>query len=379
MTYHDEVCDTVSEYILAFWARDATLSLFDTKRKRVFLRRSLPAEGTKLEALTLGATVVVNGRALKVVDYADAATRRKLGALRGAVLVLVKPAAFRDALGDVLAALAPPGSPLRVGRARSLRFADADDAAAFLRHSAGGREVDAAAASHLASGPCLALELVGDDALAAVHALVGPADPADARAAAPGSVRAVYGRDRARNAVHASATAAAAAAELADAFSPARPPTAAFSRCAAVLVKPHAVAAGLAPAVLRALAGARLRVTAVRALVLTRSDAADFFAHYRGVAREFEQWVVEASSGTAWALEVQPEALGGEDDAAADGAAAVAAARDVAGPYDPVVARALRPASLRGAHGVDAVYNALHVTDLPRDGPLESKFLFVVS
>jgi nucleoside-diphosphate kinase len=77
------------------------------------------------------------------------------------------------------------------------------------------------------------------------------------------------------------------------------------------------------------------------------------------------RWVAELSSGNSVVLE-----LTGDD--------AVPTLREFAGPFLPDVARHVAPTSLRARFGVDGVRNAVHVTDLPRDGPLESKFLFHV-
>ena len=52
--------------------------------------------------------------------------------------------------------------------------------------------------------------------------------------------------------------------------------------------------------------------------------------------------------------------------------------RELCGPVDVAVARVLAPGSLRAQWGVDNVRNALQVTDVEVDGPLESKFLFAV-
>lgn len=75
--------------------------------------------------------------------------------------------------------------------------------------------------------------------------------------------------------------------------------------------------------------------------------------------------MAELSSGVSYVIEVV-----GDD--------AVARLREVAGPYLPEVAAILAPDSLRATLGADSVRNGVHVTDLPLDGPLESKFLFHV-
>lgn len=55
---------------------------------------------------------------------------------------------------------------------------------------------------------------------------------------------------------------------------------------------------------------------------------------------------------------------------------AVEPLRALAGPPDPDLSRALRPATLRARFGADRVRNALHVTDLEEDGDLDTACFF---
>lgn len=50
----------------------------------------------------------------------------------------------------------------------------------------------------------------------------------------------------------------------------------------------------------------------------------------------------------------------------------------VVGPLDPEIARVLRPDSLRAKFGFDKVRNAVHCTDLPEDGALETHYFFKI-
>lgn len=54
----------------------------------------------------------------------------------------------------------------------------------------------------LTSGPCIAMEISGTNAHAAFRELVGPSDPEIARHLRPDTLRAKYGRDKIRNALH---------------------------------------------------------------------------------------------------------------------------------------------------------------------------------
>lgn len=50
--------------------------------------------------------------------------------------------------------------------------------------------------------------------------------------------------------------------------------------------------------------------------------------------------------------------------------------REIAGPWDIDMARELKPSTIRARFGVDRVQNAVHCTDLPEDGALESQYFF---
>jgi len=43
---------------------------------------------------------------------------------------------------------------------------------------------------------------------------------------------------------------------------------------------------------------------------------------------------------------------------------------------DPEIAKNFRPNTLRGRFGCDRVKNAVHCTDLPEDGVIESSYFF---
>ena len=52
--------------------------------------------------------------------------------------------------------------------------------------------------------------------------------------------------------------------------------------------------------------------------------------------------------------------------------------RQLCGPADPDLARVLRPASLRARFGTNHILNAVHCTDLPEDGRLETQYFFQI-
>jgi nucleoside-diphosphate kinase len=361
--YTEPTTNFARPMILTLWPSVGEVQLFDTGPKKMFLKRTAPPEKISLPHLFLGATVVICARPYKVIDYADGQTRRVVGSARGSALVLVLPEFYASA-GQVVQLL--QGEGVGIGRLRMVRFSDAEAAAfeALGREGSGGG--GGGGASELSRDHMLAIECVGEDIIARTHEAVGPTDPATARAVAPRSVRALLGgADRGSGVVRVSPGVAAAAAEVAFVFERASPYTAVCTHCAALVIKPHAVEAGHVGALLHALLVGGFEVSALRSVALSRGDAGDFLEPYKGVAPEFERWVGELSSGVCVAVEVRGENV-------------VPRLRELAGPVDVAVARVLAPDSLRAKFGVDNVKNAVQVTDVDVDGPLETKFLFTV-
>jgi nucleoside-diphosphate kinase len=65
--------------------------------------------------------------------------------------------------------------------------------------------------AYMTGGPVVAVQLAGDNAVERLRLLVGKTNPADA---APGTIRAMFGRSLQENAVHASDSEASATREL---------------------------------------------------------------------------------------------------------------------------------------------------------------------
>ncbi len=56
----------------------------------------------------------------------------------------------------------------------------------------------------MTSGPVVACVLEGERAISRVREIIGPTDSKEARKTAPNSIRALYGTDKGKNAIHAS-------------------------------------------------------------------------------------------------------------------------------------------------------------------------------
>jgi len=98
---------------------------------------------------------------------------------------------------------------------------------------------------------------------------------------------------------------------------------------------------------------------------INRREADEFLEVYKGVvsSTEFNSMSMELSSGPLIAIEVRSENC-------------VRELRELAGPADFEVAKQLRPNTLRARFGNSTVQNAVHITDLPDCGALESMYFF---
>lgn len=347
---------------LRFFEVDNTLEIYDGKNRRQFLKRVRPSEDPSLGDFYLGSVVTIFSRKMKVVEYADKVTADYFATARQLTAAIVLHPG-RAHLGKVLKAAQEAG--LAVGRIRSVRLTGraADDFArrsdeahasadVGSRKGPGGAELSAA----LSAGPFVAVELVGDRVVARWQQLVGPADGSRA-----GTLSATLGS----GCVYASPSRPAAAAEIEYLFERPQEPTATFTSCSLCVIKPHAVLDGTYATIIDEVLGAGFTISAIRTIGLDAPAAEDLLEVYKGVVSEYPLWIKQFASGVSVALEVVGDGV-------------VPALRSFFGPYEPEVAKILRPDTLRAKYARNSVKNLAHVTDIDVDGPLECKFIFSV-
>lgn len=390
VSYEEPLTQTKKEFILSYWKKDRSVSLFDKKLKRFFLKRIVPPESLSLDNLYVGATITVCSRSLTVIGFGDAPTERAFLAAKQNAILLIKPDAYYES-GKIIQMVY--NANLGVGRMRMVKFSQ-EEAQTFLsltpakdpqeRVSSAGSAFHnydplSGSLSHAdtiiptrpsdismyAIDCCLAIEVTGDDALTRLQEIAGPSDPDIAREVLPKSIRAVFGKSKRENAVHVSLFPSSALSEIAYIFERNYPFTAIATHCSAVILKPHVVAAKNVGKIIDIFLSQGLEISALRSVNMKRDDAADFLEAYTGVCVEYDRWITEMSSGPCVILEVRGDNI-------------INRVREIAGPYDVAVARILAPNSIRSQFGIDNVRNAVHVTDIDVDGPLEVKFCFSV-
>ena len=349
--WYDQPADLVRKYHLTYYCLDRTVDMFDLKNRRSFLKRT-QAPGLSLADLFVGNTLTLFARQLKVADFADAFTRAKFESRRSRTFALIKPDAYSH-LGSILTLILQSG--FKVNRLKMLRLSPAQAQTLSLEPQSNSETL-----AYLTSDVVTGLELIGESAVSLWKELMGPANSLTARVDRPDSIRAKYGTDGSRNAVHGSDSQASAGRELEFFFSlPGN--SAVLNNCTCCIIKPHAMAQS--GAILTAILEEGFEVSALQLFNLDKQTAEDFLEVYKGVLPEYAQMVEELASGPCLALEVRQES-------------AVPAFRVLCGPYDPDAARRTNPQSLRAKFGTDRVQNAVHCSDLQEDGVLEVEFFF---
>nr|XP_048673384.1 nucleoside diphosphate kinase 7 isoform X2 [Caretta caretta]XP_048673393.1 nucleoside diphosphate kinase 7 isoform X3 [Caretta caretta] len=337
--------------------------MYDVKNRRTFLKRT-KYDDLHLEDLFIGNKVTVFSRHLSLVDYGDQYTARKLGSRKERTLALVKPDAVPK-IGDLIDIIINAGLTITKAKMMVLSRKEAMDLHVDHQSKPFYNEL----LLFITSGPAVAMEILGDDAVSEWKKLLGPANSGVARSDAPGSIRAMFGTDGIRNAAHGPDSFASAAQEL-ELFFPSsggRGPanSAKFTDCTCCIIKPHAVNEGLTGKIINAILEGGFEISALQLFNMERANVEEFYEIYKGVVAEYTEMVTELCSGPCIALEIRqldPQKV----------------FRDFCGPSDPEIARHLRPGTLRAIFGKNKIQNAVHCTDLPEDGLLEVQYFFKI-
>ena len=127
-------------------------------------------------------------------------------------LLMVKPDTVAEGrVGDIIALV--ERNHFQIKRLTMTRFSKERAERFYAMHRA--RPFFGELVSYITSGPVVAVEVEGTEAVTRIRELIGATNPADAR---PGTVRAMYGKSLQNNAVHGSDSPESAEKELEIAF-----------------------------------------------------------------------------------------------------------------------------------------------------------------
>jgi len=340
--WFDSQADLVRKYQLFFFAADNTLEMYDVKARRTFLKRcAYPS--IKLSDLYLGAQISVYSRQLKVVNYGDEFTRKKLENKKEKTFSIIKSEGY-EALGKILDLASKHN--ITLARAKMVLLS-LEQAQQFFGQSR-------ADLSSFCVGPIVAVELVGEGVVLQWPKFLQSASDAK------------IGR-KLSDFVYSSTSPNAVDRESSFFFDNSAIKTSAqLKDCAVCVIKPHVATSGSTGAVVDAILEEGYEISALEIFQLEKQTAEEFLEIYKTVVPEYHAMVDQLASGPCVALEIRSDSD------------VVSSFRETAGPMDPEIARHIRPQTLRAKFGIDRVRNGVHCTDLPEDGPLESEFFFSI-
>jgi len=318
--WYDEQAGFPRQYTLLYHMIDNTMAMNDLKNKRVFLKRSKFPSIT-MQDLFVGSTITFHARQMTILDYGNEFTRKQLAQTKTSVVALLKPSQMGQ-LGTTMCKLSQQG--LKVGRIKSVRLTPAQAA-----------QYGGPGSAELASGPSVAIEVIGPNCVSAVAEVVGTD---------------VSGRS--------------AEQDLKFFFESPLPSSAALTPDVSLcIIKPHMLLEGAESELVSIIQREGFTISAIQRFNFDRQAAKEFFHIYFDVVPYANNMVVDLQSGPCIAIEVKGENVHNK-------------LRGLCGPSDPEIARYLRSNTIRAQYGKNVVINAVHCTDLEGDGPLECAFVF---
>jgi len=131
-------------------------------------------------------------------------------------LIIIKPDAVqKKAIGKILDRFIEEG--FEVKALKMFRFTEEQAKQFYIVHK--DRPFYGELVEFMTSGPVVAAVLEGENAIQRVREIIGPTDSEEARRSAPNSIRALFGTDKGKNAIHASDSKESASYEIPFIFS----------------------------------------------------------------------------------------------------------------------------------------------------------------
>ncbi|KAF0734032.1 hypothetical protein Ae201684_009205 [Aphanomyces euteiches] len=332
--WFDPQAELSRTFLLTYYVADGSLEMVDKKSLKSFLKR-IKFPSIKPIDLFVGACISVYSRQIHLVDYANEYTRNLLKQRGSNTTFLIKPSGY-SSLGHILSAL--EDSDLSLVKMRMIHIQPND-------MSLLAKLVDV---GHSSSN----VQEWTRDFTIAIEVSVG----------SPSAVsNALQQLGRARDHV-------VVASQASPVFFDGNrfPTTAAMDDCSTLcLIRPRVVREGKCGAILDAILKAGFEISALKLVHVEVAAIDEFLAVYKPVTRQYHELVKYMSSAPLVAIEVRGDDI-------------VSRFQAFCGPFDVQVARELAPTSLRARFGHTNIQNAVHCTDTPEDGALESQFFFRV-
>ena len=244
--WYDQQADITRKYQVVYLPVVKSIEMYDVKNKRIFLKRQeIPT--LQLDDFFVGSQVTILSRVLKVTDYGDIFTRRRFESQRERTFAMIKPDAY-TAMGKIIDGVYSSG--FVINRLKMSRFNKSTAGEFYKEHV--GKAFYPNLEAHICSDVVIGMELVSPEAVTKWRSVIGPTNTQNALAEAPNSIRALYGTDGTKNAVHGADSPGSYKREVNYWFGgdePAKRPmktTAVLDNCTLCIIKPHMLREGKA-------------------------------------------------------------------------------------------------------------------------------------
>jgi len=207
--FYDTMAGIVRPYQLYFFPEDNSIEIHDIKLKKVFLKKVVYPE-LSAKDLFIGSDINIYSRKLKIVDYGDGYTRKLLEETRSSTYGMIKPDSYIN-IGKIIDLIYNQGG-FSIKRMKMTKFRYEDAAEFYGEHK--GKQFYDNLISFMTSDFIVGMELVKKDAVKGWREFIGPTNSNTARQQAPSSIRALFGSDGTKNAVHGSDSSTSAEREL---------------------------------------------------------------------------------------------------------------------------------------------------------------------
>ncbi len=339
--WYDPLPQLTKQYLLKYFKQQNQVEMFDIKSKRLFLKKTPCPPEMSSQDFYFNAQIVLFSRDLKVVDYADPYTRSKLVNKLKETMVILPCSRVKD-WGKMMSLL--DDQDVFIVKLKSVIISSNDIFQALCTICDIKDKYQ-----HIVSNstPNLFIKLQSSDQS---EVIINAVESISLKFSVPifitqkvseiASIEQFIFEDIVTNSSR-------------------------MENCTCCIIKPHAVKSKNFGNILDDILNSGFQIFSMKSLNFTKSQAEEFLEVYRGVAPEYHDHVLQFISGTSIALELRA-------------ANPVTLFRQIAGPWDVEMAKALRPNTIRAKYGVDSVRNAIHCTDLEEDGISECEYCFTI-
>ena len=346
--YYDNYATMIRKFYLFYYPKDNTIEISEIKNKKMFLKRCTVPD-IDSSYLYLGNEINIYSRLHKLVDYGDNFTKNYFEEMRSNTFGLIKPDAYLN-IGKIIDMIYQ--YDFNISRLKLCKMSK-DDAALFYSNI----QNDPAFLSqvnYITSDFIVGIDLVKKNAINEWSSLIN--DPQNS------PFPQIFGNNDLSRYIHGSASSAETKKESNLIFNKINhKPN--LTSCSCLIIKPHIINEGLAGKIIDIILTEGFEITSMEMISMDKTQAEEFFEIYKGVLPEYKAMIDAVICGPVIVIEVR------QNDC-------VNKLRNLVGPYDPDIAKALRPNTIRAKFGQDSANNAVHCTDLEEDAFYECNYIF---